>query len=116
MQATDQSHPRAILRAPRPGPTFVALAAIATAGLLWHMREAAPSTPGPLHTALDSAATTAAMMALLVGESVEFVAERSLPSRRWLTASEHVLGYVALWVAFGLVASGAVQMVALVLS
>jgi predicted metal-binding membrane protein len=80
------------------------------------MHEAAPSTPGHLHTAIDSAAMTAAMMALLIGGSAELVAERSLPSRRWLAVGEHVLGFVAIWIAFGLVASGAVQTMELVLS
>jgi hypothetical protein len=89
----------------RPGTKVVIGAALATAGLLWHMHDPGTTVPGPVHTTLDSAVLTAAMMTLLLGASVNLVAERSLPQRRWLFVAEHIAGFVTLWLFFGVAAS-----------
>ncbi len=91
------------------------LAFVLVAFLLVHGHVGASLQESWLHGPAEDAAMMAAMMLPLAGASARSVAQRSLRSRWARSVGEHVLGFGAVWFAYGIAAAVAVRLVSRVI-
>lgn len=100
----------------KPDRAISTLAFILVAFMLLHGHlGASPLDESWLHGSAENAAMMAAMMLPLAGPSARSVAQRSLRSRWVRSVGEHVLGFGAVWFAYGLAAAVWVRLLSAVI-
>jgi hypothetical protein len=96
----------------RKPPPFIALrtAGVASAIVAGCHVHGSASGSAVAHAIADHGLLTAAMMLPLAGSSAVLVAERALRSRRRRAIGEHVIGFSAIWLGFGMCAGAMIAL------